>query len=41
MLGMADSIFQSDENSFTLVKEKGKWSGKTFDIPGKRENAKK
>jgi len=24
MLGMTDSLFQSDENSFTLVKEKGK-----------------
>ena len=30
-----DSLFQSDENSFTLVKEKGKGSGKTFDILGK------
>jgi hypothetical protein len=37
MLGMTDSLFQSDENSFTLVTEKNKGSGKTFDIPGKEK----
>ena len=35
-----DSLFQSDENSFTLVKEKGKGSGKTFDILGKGKRPK-
>ena len=40
MLGMTDSLFQSDENSFTLVKEKGKGSGKTFDILGKGKRPK-
>ena len=40
MLGMTDSLFQSDENSFTLVKEKGKRSGETFDILGKGKRPK-